>query len=92
MVDNDLDEDDLPPPIGPHRRNILWAPLDLIGNAAQGLFIGVAGLVRGIGRGAGEAVRDVTGEQDPPPAAKTHHQGPHPVADPPKAEPPVEKK
>lgn len=93
MADNDLDDDDLPPAVGPHRRNVLWAPLDFVGNAVRGLFIGAAGFARGLGHGAGEAVRDVTGDtsQDNPPV-KTHHQGPHPVPDPPKATPPVEPK
>lgn len=90
---DDLDDDDLPPAVAPHRRNILWAPLDLIGNVVRGAFIGIAGLARGVGHGAGEAIKDVTGDSsDDAPVKAHHHPGPHPVPDPPKATPPDVKK
>lgn len=69
MADNDLDQDDLPPPIGPHRRHPIWAPLDILGNVTQGLFVGVVGVVKGVGRGLKEGFKDLSGDSsgDEPP-------------------------
>lgn len=62
MADNDLDQDDLPPPIHKHKRHPLWAPLDFLAQGTQGLFVGVVGLGRGIGRGFKDAFKDLTGD------------------------------